>query len=263
MSGRVGPYSLAELQQKVVTGVSATDPWSVSLLALVVPGGTLDAAGALDVYRRGYVVRLTDQLGEIYASVWRVLGDEDFFAVCAAYIQQHHSTSYNLSDYGRSFPSFLGQSIYAQESAFLSELGRFELQVHDLFHAAPHVAVGYSELAALGDVANLRFRFGDAVALFESQWAVYDLYRHRHDVEPPSMDLERSQSVVLSKQDGQVRAYEVATAEFAVLQALHSGSPVEAALGRGLAVDPNLGAERVGALFQLLSRAGLIETIGR
>jgi hypothetical protein len=76
---------------------------AADVLAAIVPGGTLDAAGALEVYRRGYRARLTEQLGETYPSVWRVVADDDFFELCRAYIAAHPSASYTCRITGASF----------------------------------------------------------------------------------------------------------------------------------------------------------------
>ncbi|MFN2428131.1 MAG: putative DNA-binding domain-containing protein, partial [Candidatus Binatia bacterium] len=148
-------------------------------------------------------------------SVWRILGDEDFFAVCASYIATHPSVSYNLSDYGREFPDFLAATAHAVDVPLLGELARFELAFHDIFHAPAHHSVDVAELASLGDLAGVRLRFGSAVQLVACERAVYDVFRHRHDAEPPDLDLERPQWVLLFKQHGDVLAREVDAATFA------------------------------------------------
>jgi hypothetical protein len=231
------------------------------VLGLVVPGGTLDAAGALDVYRRGYVARLTEQLGETYPSVWRVVGDDDFFALCRAFLADHPSCSYNLSDYGREFPGFLDAA--PDLPAFLAELARFELAVHDLFHAHAHVPVDVADLSGLGDLTGVTFRFGSAVRLVACDRAVYDIYRHRNDEEPPDLDLERPQRVLLYRQGSDVLAREVEAAEFTALEALAAGSPVEEAVERAVTLDEGFGPERVAALFQVVARCGLVEGVER
>ncbi len=49
------------------------------LLKEIVPGGSLSAKAALDVYRTGHIVRLTEALGETFEAVWWVAGDTHFF----------------------------------------------------------------------------------------------------------------------------------------------------------------------------------------
>jgi hypothetical protein len=231
------------------------------VLGAIVPGGTLDAAGALGVYRRGYLARLTEQLGETYASVWRVVGDDDFFALCRAYIAGHPSSSYNLSDYGREFPGFLAATADLPE--FLAELARFELVVHDLFHSHAHVPVDAATLAAIGDLTGVRFRLGAAVRLVACERAVYDVFQHRNEVEPPDLELERPQHMLLFRSGGDVIARELDATTFAALEALAAGSAVEDAIAAAVARDAAFGAEQVVALFEIIARSGLVEAIER
>lgn len=236
-------------------------PWPPELLARVVPGGTLDADAALGVYRGGYVARLTEQLGETFATVWRVLGDEDFFAACAGYIAGHPSSSYNLSDYGRGFADFLASSPLGQGLAFLPELARFELEFHDLFHAEGHEPAAASEAAALaasGDLSGATLRFGPALRLLALEHAVHDLFRHRDDVEAPSVDVERPQWVMLFKKNGEVRALDVDAGTFAALGVLASGATLDDALAAAVDRDPAFGEAEAARLLEILVASGVV-----
>lgn len=255
---------LAELQRRLA-GVLTRPGVGVEpgLLENVVPGGRLDAAGALGVYRRGYLARLTEQLGEAFASVWRVLGDEDFFATCEGYLADHPSTSYNLSDYGRDFPAFLAASKHADGAPFLAELARFELAFHDLFHAELHQAVDAAELASLSDLDGVRFRLGSAMRLLACESAVYDLFRHRRDEQPPGIRLDRPQWMLLHRRGGDVIAHELEIAAFRALEAMEGGASVEEALACAVESDPAFGAAEAARLFELLAREGLVVSVQR
>jgi hypothetical protein len=244
---------------------SPAEEWPPGMLDAIVPGGTLDAAGALAVYRRGYHARLTEQLGETYATVWRVLGDDDFFAICREYIAGHPSSSYNLSDYGREFPAFLAAA--PGLPAFLEELARFELAVHDVFHVHAHAPLGAARIAAAGDLSGVRLRFGRGVRLFAGDHAVYDLYRHRNDEEPPDLDIDRAQRVLLYRNGGDVLAREVDAAWFAALASLAEGRTVDQAIASAVASaverDADFSAEDVSRLFEMIALCGLVESVER
>jgi len=239
------------------------DAWPGDLLSSVVPGGSLDAAAALAVYRSGYLARLTEQLGETYATVWRALGDDGFFELCRDYIAGHPSSSYNLSDYGREFADFLASAPVTAEALFLPELARFELCFHDLFHAAGHRAMDSPSLAALGDLTGVRFRFGSAVRLVACERAVFDLFRHREESEPPDFEIERSQHVLLYKLDGEVLAREVDAATFVALEAMAEGLAIDEALECAADRDENFGPAEVARLFEMLARCGLVVSVER
>ncbi len=262
MSGAGENATLASAQRSLAAVLSAPgEDLPATLLGAIVPGGKLDAAGALEVYRRGYVARLTEQLGETYASVWRVVGDDDFFALCREYIAGHASSSYNLSDYGRELAEFLERT--PGLPVFLPELARFELAVHDLFHAHAHVPVAAQTLAALGDLSGVRFRFGLAVRLVACERAVYDVYRHRNDAAPPDIDFERPQFVLLFRQEGEVLAREIDAASFAALESLAAGRPVEDAIDSAVARDADFGPQQVAKLFETIALCGLAEAVER
>ena len=259
-----GTPTLADVQRGLARALTGNgDALPGSPVEGVIPGGTLDAAGALAVYRSGYVARLTEQLGETWPSVWRVLGDDDFFVLCEAYIDAHPSTSYNLSDYGRDFPAFLETVPQAVQVPLLAELARFELLVHDLFHAPAHASVDSATLASIGDLSGVKLRLGSTVRLLACERAVYDVFRHRNDTEPPDLEFERPQRVLMFKQDGEVLAREVDSPTFAALEALGEGLPVEEALSRALEQDADYGATEVARLFELIARCGLVASIQR
>lgn len=263
MSSRRALAALADAQHAlagVLRRADATLP--DELAAQVIPGGRLDVAGALDVYRNGYFARLAEQLGETYASVWRVLGDERFFALCRAYIATHPSSSYNLSDYGREFPAWLEGGDDSAEWPMLPELARFELVFHDLFHAPSHRGVPAQALAALGDLAGARLRLAGSVRLLALERAVYDVFRHRNDEDVPAIDIDRPQWVVLFKQDSDVLAREIDRGSFVALQSLAAGQTVEDALASAAQSNPAFSPAEVAKLFELIGRYGLVEAQG-
>lgn len=250
---------LASHQARVAGELTAAAPaWSAELLDVVVAGGTLDAAAALGVYRSGYVARLTEQLGETYATVWRVLGDEAFFALCGRYIAAHASTSYNLSDYGREFPACLESDVATVAEPYLPELARFELAFHDLFHEAAHSAVGAAALAAIGDLAGVRLQIGSAVRLIACEYAVHELFRHRGESQAPAVALQRPQWMLLYKHGDDVMARELDAASFAALDALSRGLDVGAAIDAAVARAADFGPAEVASLFETIARCALV-----
>lgn len=264
LSGARAAAGLAETQHALASvlrnpGAGPMD----DLLRDIVPGGNLDAAGALGVYRNGYLARLTEQLGETYAAVWRVLGDESFFSVCRSYIDAHPSSSYNLSDYGRELPAWLEEAEAAADWPMLPELARFERGFHDLFHAPAHCGLAAQALAAVGDLTGVRLRLGSSVRLLACERAVYDVFRHRNDEDAPDIVIDRPQWVVMFKYDSDVVAREVDAASFVALQSLAAGRAVEDAIADAVRCDPAFSAAAVSRLFEMIGRFELVETIER
>jgi hypothetical protein len=263
---------LVERMDAFARALRATDEESIGgLLEFLVPGGALDAVGAVEVHRSGYLARLTEQLGETYAGVWRAVGDESFCALAERYIAAHPSCSPNLSDYGREFPAFLeADPSWVGEEAMdaapvLGELARLELCFHDLFHAESHRAADVSEARALaerGDLGGVRLEFGGALRLLRLRRAVYDLFRARHEAIAPALDTNRPQRLMLFRQEGEVRAVELGLGTFTAMEGLVAGLTIDEALEEGARCDAEFGEAQAADLLRLLVSCAVVTRWG-
>jgi hypothetical protein len=248
---------LERLQRRFVRSATfAVDP---ELVAGVAGGGKLSAAEAVDVYRGGYPARLTEALGETYEACWRVLGDEDYFAAARAVIARTPSLTYNLSDYGETFPDFLESRPDAAQAPFLGDLARFEWAFKDLFHAKAHEGLTAAELAAAAGPGSV-LRFGGAVRLLSLRHRVHGIWkRDRADdapLEPP--DWTGAERLVLYKR-GSNATYtrELTGPEHAALSSLASGRPLEEALAGAEGLD----ADDARALFAFVAESGVVAEV--
>lgn len=246
------PSALETLQRRFVAAVLERDG---ALAAGVSGGGKLTSEGAVDVYRRGYPARLTEALGETYERVWRVLGDDDFFAACSAFIPTERSVSHNLSDYGRTFPDFLSARAEFAHAPFLGDLARLEWAFKDLFHARGHESLPAEELARLA-APSARFVFGAAVALLSLGHRVHAIWtRSLEDDSPLDPESWRGrEDLFLYKKNGRVFSRRLTPPEAAALTALRAGRPLEEALAGADGLD----ADAVSVLFRDLSESGAV-----
>lgn len=248
---------LERLQRLFVA--SARGDAAPGLVASVAGGGRLSAAAAVDVYRKGYPARLTEALGETYEACWRVLGDEDFFAVCRDYIARTPSLSHNLSDYGAGFAEHLEARPDLDSAPFLGDLARYERAFQKIFHARPHQGL---TAAALSDAAGpgAVFRFGAAVVLLSLRHRVHAIWsRDRADDTPLTRsDWEGAERLVLYKTGGnEVFVRALAGPEHAALSALAEGRPLEDALAAAEGLDE----ERARGLFAFVAEAGIAAAV--
>lgn len=244
--------ALARLQKRFVDSVlKEGEP---AALGDIIPGGRLSPLGAIEVYRKGYVARLTSALGETYEAVWWVLGDRGFFRTCREFIRRHPSGSYNLSDYGPAFPRHLARIPESKQFPFLAELARFEWEFKELFHANDNAPLDPKSLPGPAEAAGLRFDFGSA-RLFASPHAVYEVWRRRSEgAEARSLiSWDRPARLLLYKRDGEAAVARLEEPEFQLLKKLARGLT----LGRALGAARGLDAPRVSNLFTLLAEAGI------
>ncbi len=218
-------------------------------------GGALSAAEAVEVYRDGYVARLSEALGETFEACWRVLGDEDFLTACRDYVRSTPSTTHNLSDYGADFHDFLLHRFKTQ-APFIGDLARLEWAFKELFHAPSQVGLSPEALAA-GAKSDSVLCFGSALVLFSSVHRVHALWkRDRADETPLSTaDWSGEERLILYKSGGSAVFTRLLSApEFSALSLLRDGRQ----LGDALAETENLDENSAHHLFAFVSEARLV-----
>jgi hypothetical protein len=236
---------LEALQKRFVGAIIDSSDFA----AAVTGGGKLSAEEAVAVYRGGYPVRLIGALGETFEACWRVLGDDDFFAVCRAFIARNPSTSHNLSDYGTTFPDFL------DAPPFLGDLARFEWTFKELFHARPHMGLSAAELAKAVK-PDSKLILGGAHRFLSLRHSVYGIWKRDRSDDTPlkDSDWEGAQRLVLYKNGGnEIFVTELSEAEFTVLQNLR--------LGLAQALAGGIDEAATKKLFAFLATSGLVAEV--
>ncbi len=253
---------LQALQDALARAIRAPERPDSSSLGIR-PGGTLDADGALGVYRDGYTARLTEALGETFEAVWWVLGDEGFFSVCRRYIYSHPSRETNLSVYGEPFAAFVAAQPEADGLPFVGDLALFEWKFQALFHAPAHQPAGEPVLTKLTGAPDAWISIGSAVFLFESLYAIHEIWKLRKqnqdDYERP--DVDAAARLVAFKAGTECAVRALSHAEFAALGALMDERPLSEALECAIEVDPGFDADAVASFFHTLASAGLIADV--
>lgn len=246
-----------ELLQKQFTA-SAIGEADSAFVAAVEGGGKLTSAQAVEVYRNGYPARMSEALGETFEACWRMLGDEDFLEGCRVYARSVPSTSYNLSDYGATFPDFL-LSRFKDDAPFIGDLARLEWSFKELFHAEPHAGLAPAGLSVAVKNDSVLV-FGSAVIFLSFTHKVHGLWkRDRNDATPlnPS-DWSGPQQVLLHKSGGTpVFSRILAASEASALKSLHEGRP----LAEALAAAKGLDEAAARNLFLFISEARLVTEV--
>lgn len=250
---------LKELQERFYDSIVRTQGTvrlSPALAAFVVPGGRLETPkDAMRIYTDGYTARLTESLGELYESVWYVLGDDGFFATCRSFIAQHRSLTYSLSLYGREFPEFL--KIHGNKFPFLPDLARFEQAFNAVFHAASDSALPAADVVQL--LSNdQRVKLVPSLLLFQSRWGVYTLWRTaKKEGELADDEWQKGERLVLYKAGDKVQVRVLTRTEFDILSALRIGRRLSEIFETPtLKLDPT----EVQDMFTWLPTSGLVQT---
>lgn len=107
------------------------------------------AAMRLAIYARAYRLRLQDALAGDYAKLAMLLGDEQFEALCRAYIDRHPSQHPSLRWLGRHMADFLAATPPWSGRPLLAEMAAFEWTQGEVFDAADAATVTPAEIATL------------------------------------------------------------------------------------------------------------------
>jgi hypothetical protein len=121
------------------------DPRGVAIAAReadehILPSRTLSATERVLIYNGMYLSRFAEALGVDYPGLKYYLGDEEFDALCARYVQKHPSTSYTLNRLGDAMPEFL--------TGFERDLARLELAMTAVFDEEETPAADLTQMPA-------------------------------------------------------------------------------------------------------------------
>lgn len=230
-----------------------------ALLETIIPGGSLSSDHALDVYRIGHIVRLTEALGDTFEAVWWVAGDDNYFRLAKDYLLTHPSASYNLSDFGKTFPDFLQKTQPFADLPFVADLARFEWTFKEVFHRPPHTSLSADDFQQHEVSGTMHLTFGASVQFFHSMYSVYEIWKMR-GTEQESLPQEQwntPQWLLCYKYEQQVYIKHVSEPEYLLLQHLHSGKNIEDALSHTLQDYPDLTATIVSDCFGLIKTTGI------
>jgi Putative DNA-binding domain len=179
---------LRTLQQQMQHAVLADRPrlvhdWRGDELASV--------ADRLDVYRRGYRIRLHDALATEYPGLALMAGKR-FEHLLAGYVEAHPSGHYNIRWYGAGLAAFLDYGLPWSKQPALADMARLDWAISTAFDAADEAVISATQLAELpGDAwANLRLRAPGHLQLLSCGCNI-DAFRRAADRSAPRPHLRR------------------------------------------------------------------------
>ena len=173
------PVMLAEFQAYLL-GSSSTMPCHVR------GNGRLPATDLLQVYRRGYGLRLVEALANDFPGLRQLLGEEEFANVAQGYLAAHPSRHPSLRWLGACLPDFLT----THACALFAGMAQFDWAIALAFDAPDQPTASLPDLLSLPAEAWETFglRFADCVSDVPADTSIAAL-RHallRHEFDLPS-----------------------------------------------------------------------------
>jgi hypothetical protein len=108
---------------------------------VILPSASLSPLERMAIYHAMYPLRMEEALASDYPALKRFLGDEGFFELVRAYVQEHPSRSFTLGPLGSHLPEFVASARAVRRRAFCHELARLERAIAEVFEAPEEAAL--------------------------------------------------------------------------------------------------------------------------
>lgn len=223
----------------------------------------LDASARLSVYGDGYFLRLLEALTSDFLAVKRAIGEDDFRALAADYLEANPSRSTTLADLGEGFPRFVGEHPLSRRFPFLPDLARLERDAMTRLFAGRLPALDPEAIRSIpaGDWSRVRLTLDPTVLLLKVAWPVERLWRRReHPPEAGGRILRRTRAqwLLIFRDETWVKVADVSRREWETLRRLQEGARLGAVFVRA---SKGSGAAEVRRWFSSWVAGGLIKRI--
>ena len=216
--------TLAEAQDlfaALVTGDGRVDPAERD--ALLAGDAGLSASDRARIYSDMYLFRLVAALREDYRLLARLLGDEEFFSLGAAYARGHPSRHPSLSRLGADLPSFLREQKTSR--ADLADLAALEWARAEAFVAPDQEPLGEDALRSLGEqAASARLALVPSVRLLRLDHDAAALWADLEAAREPQPPRPGPASLLVWRKGFEVFHAAVSPEELSALEAVQRGT---------------------------------------
>lgn len=214
--------ALAQLQRDLQRHVLDGD---TAIAAAVKGTAAVPAATRLGVYSNAYRIRLAEALGDNMPNLHAFLGEAEFGAVAARYIDEHPSQFASIRWFGDRLAHELERS--HPEQPWVAELARWEWALAASFDAqdAPPVGIESMTSVAPGDWGDLRLEFHPSVQHLALKTNAHALFKALADAQSPPEPvlLDSTQPWLLWRQELKTQYRSLEPDETAALAVVRDG----------------------------------------
>ena len=207
---------------------------------LPVPDGLQDTAGRpagcrFNVYRNNVAASLAQALEQGFPAIAKLLGDQNFQAIAAAYLRVHPPSSPLMMQYGTDFPAFLAGFPPLAHLGYLADVARLELALRQSYHAADSTPVAPEAIAAIPPETLLQTRLSlsPATLLIRSPWPLHAIWAFNR-IEGSPVPEAMAQDVLITRADYDPAPHPLPSGGGAFIAALMAGQSLGAAHDAGV-----------------------------
>jgi hypothetical protein len=217
------------------------------------PAARLGDGPGLLVYQRNYRTALMGLLGEVYRQTRAHLGETEFDALAARFIDASPPNSWTLDAYGEDFAESLPFPL-------ARDLARLERRLSDLFVAADETPIAPAD-AAPDDWETARIRFTPGLSILEVETNADEIWSALSAEEPEPKTALSEGALILWRRDFVPRFRRSAAGEGELIARALRGDTFGALCAEAAAREGEEGLRRVGERLGLWLRDGMIAQI--
>ncbi len=224
------------------------------------PVGNIPLEQGFEIYHDIYYSKLASALAKTYETVAWVLGPDLFHDITARYIESQPTVTFRLSEYGANFSEYLSLTSKTRGITFLQDLAKFEWLLKEVNNATSPTPVPLENTHALEHSNNFRISFISAMGVFQSMYAVSELWNRRKEPRYVYEEINWNQpeSILIHKKDGKILVESLDPTHAEIILDLQEGKSISEALsGFSEIISPADNAK----LFSILTTAGIIDDI--
>jgi len=250
--------NLAHQQQELAAAIRADSTLSSNLLQPTPQGGP----ARLHIYSNAYRARLGEALKENYPVLARVLGDDGFADLSAAFLHSHPSRTPSIRWLGASLAEFVAHDTDALPHPSLCDLIRMEWALNTAFDGADANPLQVADMLMLApaDWPSLRFEVHPTLHLLSMNWNVEPLWTalsadENADTEPPE---EFQHYLLIWRDNHRTQWRSVGSLEAQLLQATIQGDCFAALCETAAQMSDTATAETVAGYLRNWIESGLL-----
>lgn len=235
----MSPESAADDQWYDALGAAIVAPDCPTALAGVAGDAARIEAG-VRIYRNNVRSAYGRALGDLFPVVRRLVGEDFFKALAAAYFGAHRPRVHAVARYGDRFPRFLEGFEPAATLPYLGDVARLELAWLAAYHARDAAAISAGEALARGGDAPeaLRLFAHPALQLYASERGGYSIWLHNKLENEGRLSVTAPREwALVTRPESEVRVIAVSRAVHDCVAALVGGARLGEALELALAID--------------------------
>jgi Putative DNA-binding domain len=199
--------------------------------ALIAGNKRLSAGERLTIYANAYFYRLYDIFKEDFHCVYTILGDVNFHNLITGYLIEYPPSEPSVFHAGAHLPHYLLSTINLagislSQWPFLADLARLERACLEVFHGADAQALEERSIRDLRPESwpSLRVRLQPSAQILELEWAMDKLMAAIKEGRPREAPARASATILVWRQNCQVRYRTLAREERAALMCTASGT---------------------------------------